>query len=386
MNQSYPDFLNILENLNENQRLALSSVRGFVKKEASPLIKEAYRKEEFPLSLIKPLGEMGILGASLKGYGLPGMDSISYGLAMKELARCDSSLRSFASVQGSLVMYPILTFGSEEQKGQWLPLLAKGEAVGCFGLTESEGGSDPSMMKTRAFDRGDHWELSGSKMWITNGNLADIAVVWAQTDKGIRGFLVPTNSEGFKAIKIKNKLSMRASNTSELYFDKVKLKKEALLPKTEGLKSALTCLNQARYSIVWGVLGAAESCFDEACRFVQDRSLFGAPLAEKQLIQRKLAIMLGNITQGQLLAQRLGELKDSGKIHFTQVSLGKQSNSKMALDVARTCRDILGGSGITDEYSVMRNMCNLETIYTYEGTNDIHQLILGQQITGLSAF
>ena len=305
---------------------------------------------------------------------------------MKELERCDSGLRSFASVQGALVMYPIHAFGSEDQKKTWLPKLGKGDAIGCFGLTESEGGSDPAAMKTKAEDKGDHWLLSGSKMWITNGNLAQVAVVWAQTAQGIRGFLVPTDIEGFKAVKMSHKLSLRASVTSELYFDKIKLPKSAILPKTEGLKSALSCLTQARYGISWGVLGAAEACFDEVCSYVAERKLFGTNLAAKQLIQRKLAIMMSKITQGQLLALRLGQLKDSGELHHSHVSMAKQNNCEIALDVARNARDILGGNGIMDEYLSMRHMCNLETVITYEGTNDVHLLIMGSQITGVQAF
>jgi len=382
----YPDYYNISSRLTDEQKLVESSVREFVSREANPLIQKAYQDGEFPESLIPGLGEMGLLGANLTGYGLPGMDQISYGLVMKELERCDSGLRSFVSVQGALVMYPVHAFGSEEQKKEWLPRLGSGSAIGCFGLTESEGGSDPAAMKTRAINKGDHWELSGSKMWITNGNLADMAVVWAQTEQGIRGFIVPSDLEGFKAVKMGGKLSLRASVTSELYFDKIRLPQEALLPRSEGLKSARACLTQARYGIAWGVLGAAEACFDEVCSYTRDRVLFGKPLAAKQLVQRKLAIMLSRITQGQLLAQQLGELKNSGAMHFAHVSMAKQNNCEMALEVARTCRDILGGNGIIDEYHSMRHMCNLETVVTYEGTNDIHLLIMGSQITGEPAF
>ena len=382
----FPDFYNTDALLNEEQKLVQKSVRDYVSREVEPLIQKAYLAEEFPTKIIPGLGELGVLGSNLTGYGLPGMDHISYGLVMKELERCDSGLRSFASVQGALVMYPIHAFGSDEQKEEWLPKLGSGKAIGCFGLTEADGGSDPGAMKTRAEDKGDHWLLNGSKMWITNGNLAQVAVVWAQTGNGVRGFVVPTNIKGFEARKMSGKLSLRASVTSELYFDNIKLPKSALLPKSEGLKSALACLSQARYGIAWGVLGAAESCFDEAVVYTRDRILFGKPLATKQLVQRKLALMCTQITQGQLLALRLGQLKNEGKMHFGHVSMAKQNNVEMALNTARMCRDILGGNGIMIEYKAMRHMCNLETVYTYEGTNDIHLLIVGAQITGIQAF
>jgi glutaryl-CoA dehydrogenase len=383
---SYPDFYDMSELLTEEQRLVQSSVRDYVTKQVEPKISKAYLEERFPTEIIPQLGELGLLGSNLSGYGLPGMDHIAYGLVMRELERCDSGLRSFASVQGSLVMYPIHAFGSEEQKQEWLPKLAAGSAIGCFGLTESEGGSDPGAMKTRAEDKGDHWLLNGSKMWITNGNLAKVAIVWAKTKDGIRGFLVPTDSKGFTAKKMEGKLSLRASVTSELYFDNIKLPKSALLPKSEGLKSALMCLTQARYGIAWGVVGAAESCFDEASEYVQSRIMFDKKLASYQLIQRKLAIMCTEITKAQLLALRLGQLKNSGKMHFSHVSMAKQNNVEIALNVARTARDILGGNGIMAEYKSMRHMCNLETVYTYEGTNDIHLLIVGERITGIPAF
>jgi glutaryl-CoA dehydrogenase len=382
----FPDYMNISSLLSEDQKLVESSVREFVAREVEPKIQKSYRDEVFPVELIPKMGELGLFGSNLSGYGLPGMDNISYGLVMKELERCDSGLRSFASVQGALVMYPIYAYGSDEQKQTWLPKLGTGEAIGCFGLTESEGGSDPSAMKTRAEDKGDHWLLNGSKMWITNGNLADVAVVWAKTAAGIRGFVVPTKTAGFKAVKMQGKLSLRASITSELYFDNVKLPKDAILPKSEGLKSALGCLTQARYGIAWGTIGAAEACFDEAVDYVKHRILFGKPLATKQLIQRKLAIMMSRISQAQLLAFRLGQLKDEGKMHYGHVSMAKQNSCEMALDVARTCRDILGGNGIMDEYKAMRHMCNLETVITYEGTNDVHLLIMGNVITGEQAY
>lgn len=382
----YPDYLDLDALLSEEQRIVRHSVREFVQKEIEPLIQDCFLEEKFPDQIIPQLGAMGLLGSNLKGYGLPEIDEISYGLIMKELERCDSGVRSFASVQGALVMYPIHAFGSEAQKKKWLPLLGSGKAVGCFGLTESYGGSDPAAMKTTAKKDGDGWILNGSKMWITNGNIADISVVWANTDDGVRGFLVPTDAEGLTVQKMEGKLSLRASITSELYFDSVKLPKDSILPKSNGLKSALSCLTQARYGIAWGVVGAAEACFDEAAEYVKTRSLFGRTLDHSQLIQRKLAIMISRITQAQLVALRLGQLKDEGKMHYGHVSLAKQNNVEMALEVARTCRDILGANGIMIEYKSMRHMCNLETVYTYEGTNDIHLLIVGQEVTGVPAF
>lgn len=382
----YPDFAEIQSLLSLEQKQIQNSVREFVQKEIEPLIVESYRKESFPISILSKMGAMGLMGPNLVGYGLPGMDSISYGLVMKELERCDSGIRSAASVQGALVMFPIHAFGTEEQKSFWLPRLAKGQSVGCFGLSESEGGSDPGAMKTVVQDSGDHYLLQGSKMWITNGNLAEIAVVWARMVEGIRGFLVPLDLEGVQVIKMQNKLSLRASVTSELIFDRVKLPKSALLPKTEGLKSALQCLNQARFGIAWGVIGAAEACYLEALNFAKNRILFKKPLTSFQLVQRKLAIMATQITQAQLLVFRLSQIKNQKKIQPAQVSMAKQVCVQMALEVARTCRDILGANGIMDEYKTMRHMANLETVYTYEGTNDIHLLVLGQEITGTPAF
>jgi glutaryl-CoA dehydrogenase len=382
----FPDFFHINDLLTEEQRLVGLSVRDFVTKEINPIIGQCYLDERFPTDKISKIGELGILGGNLKGHGLAGMDQISYGLVMKELERCDSGLRSFASVQGALVMYPIYEYGSEEQKAQWLPKLGRGEVIGCFGLSESYGGSDPGAMKTTAVLKGDKWTLNGSKMWITNGNLAQIAIVWAKTSEGIRGFIVPTNSKGFTARKMTGKLSLRASVTSELYFDNVELDKNALLPKsTAGLKCALSCLTQARYGIAWGVLGAAEACFDEAVNYVKDRVVFDQPLAAKQLIQAKLANMASRLTQAQLLAFRLGQLKQSGALHHTHVSMAKQNNCLAALEIARTSRDMLGGNGIMIEYQAMRHMANLETVYTYEGTNDIHLLIVGAEIAGTIA-
>jgi len=382
----YPDFAEIESLFSPEQKQVQALVRNFVQKEVDPLIQEAYRKEEFPLSVISKMGSLGLLGSFLSGYGLSGMDTMSYGLIMKELERCDSGVRSSASVQGALVMFPIHEFGTEEQKKEWLPKLGKGTSVGCFGLSESEGGSDPGAMKTSVEDKGDHFLLSGSKMWITNGNFAEIAVVWAKTANGIRGFLVPLTLEGVKVIPMKNKLSLRASNTSELVFEKVKLPKTSLLPKTDGLKSALQCLNQARFGISWGVIGAAEACFVEALDFAKQRILFKKTLTSFQLAQRKFAIMASEITQAQLLVYRLSQIKDQKKLQPAQVSMAKQVSVEMALNVARTCRDILGANGIMDEYQTMRHMVNLETVYTYEGTHDVHLLIMGQELTGISAF
>lgn len=380
------DFFDFEALLSGEQKLVAASVRKYLADEVDPIIPEYYEKEEFPKQVVPRLGELGVLGANLSGYGLPGLDQISYGLLMRELERCDSGLRSFASVQGALVMYPIHAFGSEEQKSEWLPRLGSGQAIGCFGLTEADGGSDPAAMKTRAEDQGDHWILNGSKMWITNGNLADVAVVWAKVDKSIRGFVLPMKSEGVTVKRMKGKMSLRASVTSELYFDKVKLPKSAILPKSEGLKSALACLSQARYGIAWGAIGAAESCFNEALHYVKDRILFERPLASFQLVQKKLATIATDITNAQLMAYRLGTLKEEGKLHFSQISMAKQRNVEMALKSARECRDILGANGIMLEYKSMRHMCNLESVFTYEGTNDIHSLIVGAHLTGIPAF
>ncbi len=382
----FPDFAEIDSLFTPEQKQIQSAVRQFIQKEIAPLIITAYRTEDFPVSILPKMGAMGMMGSFLTGYGLPGMDIVSYGLVMKELERCDSGVRSAASVQGALVMFPLHEFGSEEQKSHWLPRLAKGESIGCFALSESEGGSDPSAMKTSVEDKGDHYLLTGSKMWITNGNISEIAVVWAKTVDGIRGFLVPLKLPGIKVVKMQNKLSLRASVTSELIFDQVRIPKSSLLPKTEGLKSALQCLNQARFGISWGVIGAAEACFVEALNFTKNRILFNKTLSSFQLVQRKLAIMATKITQSQLLIYRLSQIKEQKKLQPAQVSLAKQVCVEMALEVARTCRDILGANGIMDEYKTMRHLCNLETVSTYEGTNDIHLLILGQEITGTPAF
>ena len=381
------DFYNIDELLTEEERLTRDSVREFAEEKIMPLIASHYREGTFPTELIKPMAELGLLGANLpEKYGCAGSSDTVYGLICQELERIDSGIRSFVSVQGSLVMWPIYTYGSEEQKQKWLPKMAKGEVIGCFGLTESDHGSDPAGMTTKAVLEGDEWVISGSKMWITNGTLADVALVWAVTDEGIRGFLVEKGTKGFSTNEIKGKLSLRASDTSELVFDSCRIPKESVLPESDGLKSPLSCLKQARYGIAWGVVGAAMACYDEALRYAGERIQFGKPIASYQLVQRKLVNMLSEITKAQLLVFRLGRLKDAGKESVEQVSLAKRNNVKMALEIARNARDILGAAGITDEHQAMRHMANLESVYTYEGTHDMHTLIIGKKITGLGAF
>lgn len=374
------DLFNIENSLTSEQKLLVENVRRFVQTEIQPLVRTAYRDGVFPEGIPKKLGNQGLLGPQI----VEDLDPISYGLILRELERCDSGLRSFASVQGALVMQAINEFGSEEQKQRWLPKLAAGDAIGCFGLTEPDGGSDPGAMKTRAIKKGQVWTLTGRKMWITNGSIADLAVVWAKTDEGIRGFILEKNQ--FKAPEMTGKLSLRMSRTSELVIDAAKLDQSSLLPKANSLGAALACLNAARYGIAWGVLGAAEACFAEALSFAQERVSFGKSLVHFQLVQRKLAIMASKITQAQLLALELGRLKEKGQSHFVQVSLAKQNNVEIALDAARVARDILGANGILDEYQAMRHLCNLETVNTYEGTSDIHLLIMGQYLTGVSAF
>ena len=367
--------------------MLIATVRAFASKEIAPLITDCYRREVFPTTIIKRIGQLGLLGTNLTLDGKPALlNQISYGLVMRELERIDSGVRSFASVQGALVMYPLHTYGSDEQK-RWLPKLQSGEAVGCFALTEQHGGSDPESMQTRAVELADgSYELDGTKTWITNGNIADIAIVWAKLAGEVRGFVVPCNSKGLLRKQISGKLSLRASVTSELVFQKVKVPRQNLLPQALGMKAALSCLTQARYGIAWGVIGAAEACFAEALDFVKTRSMFGEVLAAKQLVQRKLALMATQITNAQLLALRLGELKDNDMMKFTQVSMAKQANVAMALSIARVCRDMLGAYGITDEFQTMRHMCNLETVSTYEGTSDIHLLVIGHDLTGSSAY
>ena len=380
------DLFDINSLLSEEEKAVQDSVSRFVKDMVDPVIQECFEKHTFPSELIKPLAELGVLGSSIDGYGCPGMNAIIYGLICKEMEKGDSGMRSFVSVQSSLVMYPIYTFGSEEQKQEWLPKLASAEAIGCFGLTESQGGSDPANMNTHAKKDGDDWVINGSKMWITNGSIADVAIIWAHTDDGVRGFIVETDTDGFTANKIENKFSLRASVTSELFFDNMRIPDSNVLPGVIGLKGPLSCLTQARYGISWGVIGAAESCLEQLLDYTQSRILFDRALDENQAIQIRLADMQRRIVTSSLLSYRLGQLKDMDQMNPTQVSLAKWNNVRMALDVARDCRDMLGGSGISAEYVPIRHMLNLESVVTYEGTETIHQLAVGRSLTGKNAF
>jgi glutaryl-CoA dehydrogenase len=386
------DFYNLDSLLSEEERVIRDTVREWIDERVMPLIGEAYIGRHFPTEIIPELGELGMLGANLpEQYGCSGLNNVAYGLIMQELERGDSGIRSFASVQGALVMYPIHAFGSEAQKHEWLPKLARGDKIGCFGLTEPDYGSNPGGMITTARKTSGGWVLNGTKMWITNGSMADVAIVWAQTQeigdpRGIRGFVVPTDTRGFSATDQKGKLSLLASDTSELHLDGVELPDDALLPGSGGLKSPLMCLTQARYGIAWGAVGAAMACFDEARSYAKQRVMFEGPIGGKQIQQVRLAEMLTGITQGQLLCLQLGRLKDKGEVTPQQVSLAKRANVDMACNVAREARRLLGANGILVEYHSMRHMANLESVYTYEGTHDIHGLILGQEITGLSAF
>ncbi|MBW8769104.1 MAG: acyl-CoA dehydrogenase family protein [Gemmatimonadetes bacterium] len=387
------DFFNIDSALSEEERAVRDSVRRFVDERVLPIIGDAYVQGRFPRELIPEMGELGVFGANLpEEYGCAGLNNVQYGLIMQELERGDSGVRSFASVQGALAMYPIYAFGSEEQKRRWLPPMARGEVIGCFGLTEPDYGSNPSGMITMAKEQGDGtWLLNGSKMWITNGSTANIAVVWAKTngdasDRSIRGFIVPTDTAGFKAKDQKGKLSLRASDTSELSFQDVHLPADAILPTSGGLKSPLMCLTQARYGISWGALGAAIACFEEALEYSKTRVMFERPIGGYQIQQVRLADMLTEIVKGQLVSLHLGRLKDAGTFTPQQVSLAKRNNVNIATEIAREARRLLGANGILAEYSAMRHMANLESVYTYEGTHDVHSLILGQAVTGLNAF
>lgn len=380
------DLFDIRSELSDDERMVQESVARFVDDKVLPIIRDAFEKHYFPKELIPQVAELGLLGSSIEGYDCAGLNSICYGLICQELERGDSGLRSFVSVQSSLVMYPIYAFGSEEQKQRWLPAMAKGEAIGCFGLTEPQGGSDPSNMKTRAKRDGKDWILNGAKMWITNGNIADAAVVWAKTDDGIRGFIVEKDMPGFTAQEIENKFSLRASVTSALFFDNVRIPDANVLPGVTGLKGPLSCLTQARYGITWGVIGAAQACLDEALKYTADRTLFDKPLTHNQAIQLRLADMSRRITTAQLLSLRLGRLKDEGRMSPTHVSVAKWNNCRAALDIARDARDMLGGSGISAEYVPIRHMLNLESVITYEGTETVHQLVVGKELTGVSAF
>lgn len=386
MNSQSVDFLNIEDLLTDQEKQIQQSVRDFVDQNFLPVVAEHYRNGTFPKELIAKMGEMGLLGCNLEGYGCAGLNNTEYGIIMKELERGDSGLRSFASVQTSLCMFPIYTYGTEEQKKKWLPEMAAGRKIGCFGLTEPDFGSNPSGMLTTAKPVGDKFILNGTKRWITNGTIADVAIVWAKLDNEVQGFLVPTNSKGFIARDIPGKLSLRASVTSELILEDCEVSVDAVLPEAKGLKAALNCLTQARYGIVWGAIGAAEACYLEALNFAKERESFGQPLAQKQLVQSKLVWMLTEITKAQLLALRLGQLKDAKTLKHYQVSMGKMNNVGRALEISRVARDILGANGVSDEYQSMRHMCNLESVNTYEGTYDIHSLIVGNQITGSVAF
>ena len=380
------DLFDINSVLTEEEQLVQDNVGRFVNDKVLPIIQECFENHRFPAELVPEIAALGILGSSIEGYGCAGMNAISFGLICKELERGDSGLRSFASVQSSLVMFPIFQYGSDEQKNHWLPKLAKAEAIGCFGLTESQGGSDPMNMKTHAKQDGDDWIINGSKMWTTNGSIADLALVWAMTEDGIKGFLIETDTKGFTAHKIENKFSLRASVTSELFFDNVRIPKENILPGSVGLKGPLSCLTQARYGIAWGVTGAAEACLQQLLDYTDTRVLFGRSLSENQAIQIRLADMQRRLVAASLIALRLGQLKDEGKMNPTQVSVAKWNNTRMALDIARDCRDMLGASGISAEYVPIRHMLNLESVITYEGTETIHQLAVGRHLTGKNAF
>jgi glutaryl-CoA dehydrogenase len=387
--QELTDYMGFQKLLDDEEILARQTARAFVNKEVIPIIDEYAQEEKFPAHLVKMMGELGFLGPVIpEKYGCAGLSNVGYGLLMYELERGDSAIRSFASVQGSLVMYPIFAFGSEDQKEFWLPKLATGETIGCFGLTEPDFGSNPAGMLTKAEKNGDgSWILNGTKMWITNGSIADIAIIWASTEDGIRGFIVKTDTAGFSTVRMKGKWSLRASVTSELILNDVRVKEEeALLPKVKGLKGPLSCLTQARYGIAWGVLGAADNCYQTALDYSQTRIQFDKPIAGFQLQQKKLAEMVTELTKGQLLALQVGRLKDQKNFTPAQVSMVKMNNVKIAMDIARAARSILGANGIMGEYPVMRHMNNLESVYTYEGTHDMHILIVGQEVTGLAAY
>ncbi|MDO8601013.1 MAG: acyl-CoA dehydrogenase family protein [bacterium] len=379
------DYYNIEDLLTDEERMSRDMTRQFVDEQVMPIIKEHFRNGTFPRHLIPVMGAQGLFGSNLKGYGCAGISNIAYGLNMQELERGDSGIRSCASVQGALVMYPIYTFGNETQKTHWLPKLVTGEAIGCFGLTEPDHGSDPENMTTTAKKVAGGFALNGTKRWITNGTIADIAIVWAKLDGVIRGFLIEKGTTGFSAPEMHDKWSMRASITSELILENCLIPEANILPKTDGLKSALMCLTQARYGIAWGVIGSAKTCYQKALDYAKSCIRFNKPIASFQLIQDKLVNMLQEITKAELLALRLGQLKDTGEMKHTQVSLAKRNNVAAALDIARTARGILGANGITDEYPIGRHIANLETVITYEGTHEIHTLIIGRDITGISA-
>jgi glutaryl-CoA dehydrogenase len=381
------DYLLIDSLFSEQELMVRQTARQFVDERVMPLIRDCFRDARFPRELIPEMGKLGFFGANLEGYGCAGMSNVEYGLIMQELERADSGIRSFASVQGALVMYPILTYGSEEQKQRWLPRLQSGEAIGCFGLTEPGFGSNPAGMLTRARRDGSDWVINGEKTWITNGTLADVAIVWARTDDGIRGFLVEKGTLGFVSSELHGKLSMRASVTASLSFNDCRVPECAMLPEAKGLKGPLGCLTQARYGIGWGVIGAAMDCYETARSYSVLRKQFDdRPIASHQLVQEKLADMISEITKAQLLVLHIGRLKDQGKAEPAHISMLKRNNVRMALDCARLSRDLLGGNGIMDEYPIMRHLCNLETVKTYEGTDHIHTLVIGERVTGVPAY
>jgi glutaryl-CoA dehydrogenase len=382
------DFLRLDDTqLSDEEQVVRDSIRDWVSKEFLPRLQDHIRQDgSFPMELVPQIAELGMFGANLSGYGCAGMNNVAYGLLMQELERGDSGLRSFASVQGSLCMYPIHTYGSEEQRERWLPDMAAGRSIGCFGLTEPDFGSFVTGMATRAERKGDGWVLTGTKRWITNGTLADIAIIWAKDEEGtVRGFVVETDRPGFEARDIKGKFSLRASVTSELFLQEVEIPDENRLAGVEGLRGPLSCLTQARYGIAWGAIGAAMACYDEAVEYTKERIVQGGPLASKQLTQQKLVFMLTEITKAQLLVLQLGRLKDAGNYDHTMVSMAKRNNVDIALRISRDARDLLGANGIVDDYQAMRHMVNLETVRTYEGTHDVHTLILGEHITGMRA-
>jgi len=380
------DFFDVRSQLGEEEQMVQDTVARMVDEKVLPVIRECFEEHRFPSELVPEMANLGLLGSSIEGYDCAGLNGVSYGLICQELERGDSGIRSFVSVQSSLCMYPIHAFGSEEQRQRWLPPMARGEAIGCFGLTEPHGGSDPANMKTHAKRDGKDWLINGAKMWITNGTVADIAVVWAQTDEGIRGFLIEKGTPGYEAPEIKRKFSLRASVTSSLFFDNVRVPEENMLPGVVGLKGPLSCLTQARYGIAWGAIGAAQACLAEALNYSQDRVLFGRPLNQTQTVQRRMADMSRRITLAQLLALRLGRMKDAGTMRPAHVSMAKWSNVRMALDIARDARDILGGAGISAEYVPIRHALNLESVITYEGTETVHELVIGKELTGHNAF
>lgn len=383
---SATDLYNVDHLLSEEERMVRDTVRQFVRDRVLPIIGDHFEAGTFPRELIPEIAQLGLLGMHLDGYGCAGLSAVCYGLACQELEAGDSGLRSFVSVQGSLAMFPIYAYGSEEQKQRWLPRMAKGEVIGCFGLTEPDSGSDPSSMRTNARRDGDSYILNGTKMWITNGSIADIAVVWARTDEGVRGFIVERGTPGFTASDVHHKLSLRASVTSELHFEDCRVPAGNMLPNVRGLRGPLSCLDEARFGIAFGATGAARACFESALDYAKTRTQFGKPIGNFQLVQRKLAIMATELVKAQLLALQLGRLKDEGLVHPVQISIAKRNNVREALETAREARSVLGANGITLEYPISRHMNNLESVFTYEGTDDIHTLVIGQALTGLNAF